>query len=159
MTHPVQELWPLAAVVALASVLALQIPRKALFFAPAQPEPAEVFATFAEYRPEAYAELVQKVRMSWQVRTHAVDPGAESRLDALEFDEEVPPPAALPLPGTFAARAPLPEPNFARPDLLPPTRADRTAPRPVAAPPDDAAEARALRADLLALPPSLQETE
>ena len=87
-----RELWPLFAVVALTTVLALQIPRKALFFAPVPPRRQAPFASFATYGPQAYAQLVQKVRMSWQLRAQGFDATAASRVDELDLVEDYPPP-------------------------------------------------------------------
>ena len=153
MKRLLHELWPLAAVVALTVTLALQIPRKALFFTPEPAAAPAPYATFVTYDATAYEALRQKVRMAWQMRG-PTGPALESRVDAFALVDETPGFAPLPLPrefaapwtGTATASAP------AAP-LLPPSVADRAALTPVATAPDDAAEARAaLRADLLALP-------
>ena len=158
MRRLLHELWPLAAVVALTVVLALQIPRKALFFAPQPVRAVTPFASFVEYAPEVYDRLVQQVRMSWQVRAQGVDPGADSRVDELGGEEELPLPAELALPAAFVAAAPAVLPMSGAASLRPPSVADDEPPTPVPVAPDDDAEARALRADLIRLPASLQET-
>lgn len=154
MNRLLHELWPLGAVVALTVLLALQIPRKALFFAPVAARAPEPFAAFVSYDAAAYEAVMQKVRMSWQLGART-GPGVESRVDAFDVPEEPPPPEPLPLPRAFAVpwTSPLPPPEPVA--LLPPSRADAAPPAPVAAPPDDADERR-LRAELLALPASLR---
>ncbi len=153
MKRLLHELWPLAAVVALTVTLALQIPRKALFFEPEPVAAPAPYATFVTYDAAAYDALHQKVRMAWQMRGPA-GPALESRVDAFVLADETPAFAPLPLPREFAApwKGTAPAPASAAP-LLPPSVADRAALTPVATAPDDAAEAKAaLRADLLALP-------
>lgn len=155
-----RELWPLFAVVALTTVLALQIPRKALFFAPVPPRRQAPFASFATYGPQAYAQLVQKVRMSWQLRAQGFDATAASRVDELDLVEDYPPPPELGLPAGFARRPPAVSAAPASAPLLPPSVADAAPPRPVARPPDDGDEVRTLlRRELLEIPESLKETE
>ncbi len=153
MRRLLHELWPLAAVVALTVTLALQIPRKALFFTPEPAAAPAPYATFVTYDATAYEALRQKVRMAWQMRG-PTGPALESRVDAFALVDETPGFAPLPLPREFAApwKGTAAAPAPAAP-LLPPSVADRAALTPVATAPDDAAEARAaLRADLLAFP-------
>ena len=157
MRRLLHELWPLAAVVALTMVLALQIPRKALFFAPEPVRGVVPFVSFVEYAPEVYDRLMQRARMSWQVRAQGADPGAASRVDELGGEEELPLPAELLLPDAFAAAAPAALLRAGTASLWPPSVADAEPPAPVPGAPDDDAEARALRADLIRLPASLQE--
>ena len=158
MRNLVHELWPLVAVVALTLVLALQIPRKALLFRPAPVSAGTPYASFVAYSPEAYARLMQRVRMSWQVRSQGVDPGAGSRVDELGLDEEAPPRAELALPASFSVSSPSSSaPAVAVVSLLPPSVADAAPPATLPVPPDDGAEARALRAELTELPQSLKE--
>ena len=157
MRRLLHEFWPLAAVVALTVVLALQIPRKALFFAPAPVHGVTPFASFVEYAPDVYDRLVQRVRMSWQVRAQGIDPGAGARVDEPGGEEEIPLPAELALPDAFLAASPAALPVTATVPLRPPSVADAVPPAPVPVAPDDTAEARALRADLVRLPLSLQE--
>ena len=154
-----RSVWPPVAVVAFTLVLALQIPRKALFFS-AEPvaEPVS-FASFAEFDANAYGRIVQKVRMSWQVRAQGIDPGAGSRVDDLGFDEAAPEPAALPLPGGFPVHAAVRPAPAAPAPLQPPSVADAGAPVAVPVAPDDGADARELRRELLALPLSLNEMQ
>ncbi len=154
MKRLLHELWPLAAVVALTVTLALQIPRKALFFTPEPVAAPAPYATFVTYDDTAYEALRQKVRMAWQMRGPA-GAAIESRVDAFALmDDETPAFAPLPLPRTFAApwKGTAAAPTPAAP-LLPPSVADRAALAPVATAPDAEAEAKAaLRADLLAFP-------
>lgn len=161
MRQFLHAVWPPAAVVALTVVLVLQIPRKALFFSSIPRMETVPFASFVAYDEAAYGALVRKVRMSWQVRSQTVDSRVESGLDAVGREEELLPPAELGLPsGFFAGRgAGTPVPSGARASLMPPSVADLEPPRPVAVSPDDDAAAKALRADLLVLPESLQEKE
>lgn len=154
MSRLLHEGWPLAAVVALTTLLALQIPRKALFFEPAPARAPEPFASFVAYDAAAYEAVVQKVRMSWQLRART-GPAFESRVDAFDFTEDAPPPPPMALPRAFSVPWAAPVPPPARAALLPPSRADRAPLAPVAAPPEDG-EARRLRADLLALPDALR---
>ena len=88
--------WPLAAVVMFTVALALQIPRKALFFRPVKLERSVPYASFVEFGESEYAAIMQKVRMSWQVRSHGAGAYAESPIGALDPDDE-PPPAPLDL--------------------------------------------------------------
>ncbi len=150
--------WPLMAVVALATTLTLQIPRKALFFKPVERVSSRPFASFVSYDAAAYASVVQKARMSWQVRG-ARGRTFESHVDAFDLAEDLPPPKALRLPEEFLnARAPGAADGVPVP-LLPPSVADVSALVPVDAPPEEGGDVRGSRADLLALPESLQSTD
>ncbi len=151
--------WPLMAVVALTTTLALQIPRKALFFKPVAVDSPKPFASFMSYDAAAYEAVVQKARMSWQVRG-VRGRTFESHVDAFDFvEDDMPSLKPLGLPDEFArVRAPgtvaaMPVP------LLPPSVADVSALVPVATPPKDDGETRRIRAELLELPESLQSTE
>ncbi len=155
MNRLLHESWPLVAVVALTTILALQIPRKALLFEPVAARPPEPFASFVVYDAAAYESVVQKVRMSWQMRG-AAGPAFESRVDAFDFAEDAPPRPALGLPRAFTVPWASAPPPPARAALLPPSLADRAPLVPVPAPPDDAAEAHQVREDLLALPATLR---
>jgi len=153
------SVWPLASVCALTVVLSLQIPSRALFFRPANRLDTVPFASCVVYDARAYEALVRKARMSWQVRARGVDPRAESAVDAIGLEEAPPAPDALALPADFfSSSAASPRAERACP-LAPPSVADAAPVRPVAAPPDDAAGARALRDELLTLPESLLEQE
>ena len=66
-----------------------------------------------------------------------------------------PPRPPLGLPRAFSVPWTSDPPPPARASLLPPSLADRAPLVPVSAPPDDTAEARRIRADLLALPAAL----
>lgn len=155
MKRLLHESWPLAAVVALTTILALQIPRKALFFEPVAARPPDPFASFVVYDAAAYEAVVQKVRMSWQMRG-AAGPAFESRVDAFDFAEDAPPRPPLGLPRAFSVPWTSDPQPPARVPLLPPSLADRAPLVPVPAPPDDTAEAHQIRADLLALPAALR---
>ena len=159
MKDLLHESWPLVAVVALTVVLALQIPRRALFFTPVPVRAAKPYASFVSYDRDAYARLEQRVRMSWQVRAQGVDPGAGSHLDEFGLDEDMPPPAEMPLPGDFVSRGTSVATKAVPAPLLPPSVAETAALRPVSEPPDDDADARALRRELLELPQSLNEMQ
>lgn len=147
--------WPLAAVVAFTAALALQIPRKALFFrAVAQERPAP-FASFTEFGAAEYAAIMQKVRMSWQMRSHGAGALAESQIGVLDLGEESQPPEPLELPGSFFAHHALEQPAAPSVPLSPPSLAPAEE-LPQLAPPDDTAEALRLRDQLLVLPESLR---
>jgi len=150
--------WPLAAVVALTTILALQIPRKAIFFSPVPVSTTKPFASFVTYDAEAYESLIQKVRMSWQMRG-AAETMSESRVDALDFTEDVPEYRPLDLPPEFSAARSAEPMTVAPVPLLPPSMADRSPLVPLDRPVDDRVEAKALRTDLLTLPESLQSNE
>lgn len=149
--------WPLAAVVAFTASLALQIPRKALFFRPAELARAAPHASFVEFDASEYAAIVQKVRMSWQMRSHGAGAYAESPIAALEPGDE-PPPGPLEMPESFMERVPLAPPRAPRVSLAPPTRASARE-LPQLAAPDESAEAGRRRDELLALPDSLRAAE
>ena len=114
--------WPVAAVVLFTATLVLQIPRKALFFRPIPVDPVEPFVSFVSLDDDAYARLVRRIRMAWQMRGHSLADGvADSRTDAFDFSSPLPPPVYLPL-RAVAASAPVPT-VFAPPlqALLPPS--------------------------------------
>ena len=149
--------WPTVAVVALTALLALQIPRKALFFRAVAPRRTEPFASFVEFDGKTYANLMQKVRMSWQMRQGSAG-RAEGLLVIPDLKDAPPPPAPLGLPGAFRANwrpAPSAPP---RPTLAPPSLA--AAELPAIVQDDEAAgEAARLRERLLALPASVAEED
>ena len=90
--------WPVAAVVVFTVTLVLEIPRKALFFQPKAVNPAEPFVSFVSLDDEAYAQLVRRISMSWQMRGRPLAGGvADSRTDAFDFSVPLPPPMYLPL--------------------------------------------------------------
>ena len=145
--------WPVAAVVLFTAILVLQIPRKALFFHPVATRPAEPFVSFVAMDDEAYATLVRRIRMAWQIRGRPIAGGiADSRTDAFDFSDPLPPPTYLPLRGV-AEPAPVPVPAFWPRALLPPSLGRETPPMPsvavlpdrdpdLLAPPDDLADMR-----------------
>ena len=144
--------WPIAVVVLFTVTLVLQIPRKALFFVPVYDDPAEPFVSFVSLDDDAYVRLVSRIRMTWQMRGKPISGGiADSRTDAFDFSDSLPPPAFLPL-RAVAAAAPLPPaPSPPRPSLLPPSLARAMPPLPaVRSLPDR-------DPDLLALPDDLPD--
>jgi len=157
MRDVLHEWWPVAAVALFTLLLAVQIPRKAIF--PPMPEESavEAFASFVTLDGDAYEAALQSGRMSWQMRARAQFSGGESRTAAFEFDDPVPAPRTLPVGAEFAApyRAPRLAPPASAP-LLPASLA-RSGVEGLA---EAAASAARPRDDeLLALPDSLQEKE
>ena len=138
MRQFVHTWWPVAAVVVFTVTLVLEIPRKALFFQPVTVARAEPFVSFVTLDDEAYARLVRRISMSWQMRGKSLAGGvADSRTDAFDFSDPLPPPAYL----AFRAVAPssrmshVPAPPA--PPLFPRTLGRETPPVPVTeAPPD-----------------------
>ena len=165
MIQWLHTLWPLAAVIVFTMVLALQIPCKALIFRPrtveVTAEPA--FVSFVDFDAKTYAEVIQTVRMSWQMRSQGGGTGMEKPpvvLDAVK--EELSQPEPLQLPATFSAvRGHFASDGAkARVSLRPPSLAmERTQAKTPPPAPDEAEEHRRLREQLLALPPSLQQDE
>lgn len=149
--------WPLAAVVAFTAALALQIPRKALFFRPVALERTAPFASFREFSAAEYAAIMQKVRMSWQMRSHGAGAHAESQIGVLDMGEDSPPPEPLELPGSFFARRAIEQPAAPSVSLAPPSLAPAVE-LPQLVPQDVATEAaRRFRDQLLVLPASLHK--
>ena len=126
--------WPVAAVVLFTVTLVLQIPRKALFFHPRAVDPVEPFVSFVSLDGDAYAQLVRRIRMAWQIRGRSFAGGiADSRTDAFDFSSPLPPPVYLP-PRRRAASAPLPTISAPPlPALLPASLGRETPPPPAAA--------------------------
>ncbi|MCQ2393176.1 MAG: hypothetical protein MJ249_02720 [Kiritimatiellae bacterium] len=147
--------WPLVAVVAFTCVLALQIPRKALFFRPVEVPQTVPYASFVEFDAATYQALMQKVRMSWQMRAQGSGARTEIPLGVLDRVETPPMPEPLALPKSFFAVPRASELSVARASLRPPTLAHP--PEDVELPPPvDVDAANQLRERLLALPASLQ---
>ncbi len=146
------------AVVAFTAVLALQIPRKALFFRPKAPHPVEAFAAFVEFDAATYATVMQQVRMSWQMRAEGTGTLSESPLAILDLVETPPEPAPLALAPDFFTPYRAAPAARARVPLKPPTLALAREEK-VLAPPEEGDEARRLRERLLALPPSVLTAE
>ena len=141
MRDVLHDWWPVAAVTLFTLLLVVQIPRKAIF-PPAPVENAVTpFASFVTLDDDAYAAALQRVRMSWQLRSRAQLGGGESRTAAFEFDEPLPAPRAA-----SAAPAPLFPATLARSGVEGLAEAA-------------AASAHPRDAELLALPDSLQEKE
>ena len=158
MRRFIHDCWPLAAVVALTTILALQIPRKAIFFSPASVSSSRPFASFVTYDAAAYESVMQKVRMSWQM-SGVAEASFESRVDALDITDDAMELRPLELPAEFSVGYSAEPVAMSPGPLLPPSVADCSALVPVDDPPDDRQEANALRADLLSLPESLQSDE
>lgn len=131
--------WQVVAVAFFTTVLALQIPRRALFFSPQQVGEAGPYASFIEIPPEVYGELVDKVRMSWQQRARNIGSGLDSRVGEFDFVDPMPAPEYLSRTAGRESRA-LParvESPLTESLLLPPTLAlphETTLPKPVEAP-------------------------
>ena len=144
--------WPVAVVVLFTTTLVLQIPRKALFFRPVSVDPVEPFVSFISLDDAAYARLVRRIRMAWQMRGRSFAGGiADSRTDAFDFASPLPPPAYLPL-RNVAVSASVPAAPAARPPaLLPPSLGRETPSVPAAAALPDRDP------DLLALPDGLPD--
>lgn len=130
--------WQPFAVACFTVFLALQVPRKALFFAPARETPAAPFVELVAPDDAAYAAMVRRARMSWQMRGNA-GAVAGSRADAFDFAEPLPPPAYLPPPAPARVPPARPRAPAAAPaDLAPPSAARETPGPPAVAPPDAA---------------------
>ena len=122
--------WPVAAVVLFTATLVLQIPRKALFFHPQAVDPVEPFVSFVSLDDDAYAQLVRRIRMAWQMRGRSFAGGiADSRTDAFDFSSPLPPPAYLPL-RRGKVSAPLPAPSAPPLQALLPVSLGRETPLP-----------------------------
>lgn len=147
--------WPLAAVVVFTAAMALQIPRKALFFRPAVFERPAPYASFVEFEASEYAAIMQKVRMSWQMRSHGAGAHAESPIGVLDVVDVQRSPEPLEMPTDFFARRPLAQPSAPLVPLAPPSLAVACE-LPQLAAPDDSREAGRVRERLLALPESLR---
>lgn len=158
MRNFAHDWWPVAAVTLFTAMLVLQLPRKAIF-PPSPPESAvEPFASFVELDEAAYAAVLRRVRMSWEMRARTQMSGGESRTAAFDFDAPEPPPLSLGMGAEFSAdyRAPRIAPPPPAP-LLPPTLA-RSGVEGLAAAAAAATAAPGRDADMLALPDSLSET-
>lgn len=152
--------WQPIVVLAFACVLALQIPRRALFFKPVRTPEVQPFASFVFYAPEAYGKLMQKVRMSWQVRT-PID-ADENLVEPMPWSELPAPPAPLAVDTRFLTQTgAAPSAKPVRPALLPPSlAAPALTPLPRTRANDDPALVRTTRDladELLQIPDSLAE--
>ncbi len=126
--------WPVAAVALFTATLVLQIPRKALFFHPGTVDRAEPFVSFVSLDDAAYAQLLRRIRMAWQMRGRSLAGGvADSRTDAFDLSSPLPPPAYLPLRGVASAASVPASPTLLPPALLPPSLGRETPPIPAAA--------------------------
>ena len=120
----VHDWWPVAAVTLFTVMLVLQLPRKAIFPPTPTESAVEPFASFVELDGAAYAAVLKRVRMSWEMRARMQLSGGESRTAAFAFDEPVPPPLSLGGGAEFSAgyRAPRDAPPIpAPPTLWPPS--------------------------------------
>lgn len=117
--------WQVVAVVFFTTVLALQIPRRALLFSPQRTAEPQAYASFIEISPEVYGELVDKVRMSWQQRrARNGGTGLDSRVGEFTFVDPMPAPEYLPRGGVKApAHAGRVEAPYSPALLLPSTLA------------------------------------
>ena len=152
--------WPVAVVVLFTVTLVLQIPRKALFFVPVHVDPVEPFVSFVSLDDDAYTRLVSRIRTTWQMRGRPIAGGiADSRTDAFDFSDPLPPPAFLPL-RAVAEAIPLPSVSSSpRPSLLPPSLACEMPPIPaVRSLPDRDPDLLALPTDLPDVRPSYDFT-
>ncbi len=139
--------WPVAAVVLFTTTLVLQIPRKALFFHPVSFSPPEPFVSFVELDDAAYARLVRRIRMAWQIRSRPIVGAiAAGRTDNSGFSVSLPPPAYLPRRGVTTALTLPPVSAALPPALLPPSFGLEMPPAPSVAPSLDRDP------DLLAMP-------
>ena len=154
----IHDWWPVAAVTLFTAMLVLQLPRKVIFPPDPVESAVEPFASFVELGDSAYAAVLRRVRMSWEMRARMQLGGGESRTAAFDFDEPTPPPLSLREDGGFASG--YCAPRAARPSpapLFPPTLAQsgveglaEAAAATAAAPRD---------ADMLVIPDSLSETQ
>ena len=157
MRDVLHDWWPVAAVTLFTLLLVVQIPRKAIF-PPAPVENAVTpFASFVTLDDDAYAAALQRVRMSWQLRSRAQLGGGEGRTAAFEFAEPLPAPRALPAGTAFAEPYRAPRAASAAPAPLFPATLARSGVEGLAE--AAAASAHPRDAELLALPESLQEKE
>jgi len=114
--------WPVAAVVLFTATLVLQIPRKALFFYPGTVDRVEPFVSFVSLDDDAYAQLLRRIRMAWQMRGRSLAGGvADSRTDALDLSSPLPPPVYLPLRGVASSMSVPVSPTLPPSALLPPS--------------------------------------
>ena len=154
----VHDWWPVAAVTLFTAMRVLQLPRKAIFPPTPTESAVEPFASFVELDDAAYAAVLRRVRMSWEMRARMQLSGGESRTAAFDFDEPAPPPLSLGGGAEFSTdyRAPCPAPPVPAP-LLPPTLA-QSGVEGLAKAVSVATSASTRDADMLAIPDSLSET-
>ncbi len=148
--------WPVAAVTLFTVLLVLQIPRKAIFPPTPSEGKVEPFASFVELDDDAYAAVIQNVRMSWQLRARTQFSGGESRTTAFDFDEPVPPPKSLPIDDSFSSPYLAPSAVQSAQDPLLPSSLAQSGVEGLAE--AAAAAANPRDADLLVIPDSLSET-
>ncbi|MGN0853018.1 MAG: hypothetical protein ACI4Q3_06540 [Kiritimatiellia bacterium] len=96
--------WQVVVVAFFTAVLALQIPRRALFFAPRERIVPAAYASFIEIEPQVYSNMIDKVRMSWQQRIRGTGQGFDSRVGEFAFADPLPPPEYLPREAGQASR-------------------------------------------------------
>lgn len=147
--------WPLMAVVTFTGVLAFQIPSKALFFRPVSVPKTKPYVSFVEFDAATYQDVMQKVRMSWQVRRQSTGTQTEIPLEVLARVETQPEIEPLALPASFFTAPRLAETPRVRASLLPPSLAQLPESEELP-PPVDVDRANQIREQLLVLPASLQ---
>ena len=149
--------WQVVVVAFFTIVLALQIPRRALLFAPQKYARPAVYASFITIEPQVYSNMIDKVRMSWQQRARSVGRGLDSRVGEFDFEDPLPPPEYL-ARQSKAARLPTSidvETFVPSAALLPPTMAYPHGTLLTAPEVKPAVDAR--MSDLLEWPDSLKE--
>lgn len=149
--------WQVVVVAFFTIVLALQIPRRALLFAPQKYVSPAVYASFITIDPQVYSNMIDKVRMSWQQRARSAGRGLDSRVGEFDFEDPLPPPEYLAresrvpcLPTSINVEAFVPSVA-----LLPPTMAYSHGTRLPAFTVQSTADPR--KSDLLEWPDSLKE--
>lgn len=113
--------WPVLAVLLFAAFLAAQIPVASLTAKPSEEPPPAPAAAFVTFDDRAYARVVRRLRMSWQVGGRTLLSGrSDSRTGVFDFSAPLPPPSFLPAPPL--TDYPLPDPATVESSaLLPPT--------------------------------------
>lgn len=129
--------WPVLAVLLFATFLAVQIPVASLRTAVPQTVAVAPAASFVTFDEAAYARVVRRLRMAWQVGARTTPGGhADSRIDVFDFSDPLPPPSFLPAPPVPQAAAPV-WPAWHAPALLPPSLAEPMPPFSVPSGPPD----------------------
>ena len=93
----------MAVLAGLIIVFAMQIPRSALFFRPADTRPFEPHAAFVELDDNAYANMMRRIRTAdWPGASRGWSEGSMSLgADVIAQEDAPPPPEELELPETF----------------------------------------------------------
>lgn len=120
-----QDLWQTGAVAFFTALLALQIPRKALFFEGRAERQAEGAVEVVPLEAGEYEAVVQSIRMAWQVRGRgAWGMERDSRTDAIDLAGDEPEPEYMELPADFGAERMEFGGVPGRVELLPETRGE-----------------------------------